>query len=219
MKPYLVKTPKFVQRLYPKRIWAFPNKNNSIFLTFDDGPIPEVTPWVLDTLKNYNAKATFFCIGDNIKKYPEVFSRIISEKHAFGNHTNNHLNGWKTNIERYVINCEKFEEILRSYLPLNHRSTISNLFRPPFGKLSYRQSKILREKGYKIIMWDVLSADFDKNISKEKCLENVLNNIQEGSIVVFHDSLKSEEKLKYVLPKVLDFITNKKWDCARINLN
>ncbi len=206
MKPYLVKTPKFVQRLFPKRTWVFPYNENKVYLTFDDGPIPQVTPWVLNLLKENNSKATFFCIGDNINKYPDVFKRLISEGHSIGNHTYHHLNGWKTKTETYIQNIIKSEIQLNSEL----------LFRPPFGKLSSRQSKILQKKGFKIIMWDVLSADFDTKITKEKCLENVLKNIQPGSIVVFHDSLKSEEKLRYVLPKVLDFIRGQKWKCARI---
>jgi len=206
VKPYLVKTPKFVQRLFPKRTWVFPYNENKVYLTFDDGPIPQVTPWVLNLLKENNSKATFFCIGDNINKYPDVFKRLISEGHSIGNHTYHHLNGWKTKTETYIQNIIKSEIQLNSEL----------LFRPPFGKLSSRQSKILQKKGFKIIMWDVLSADFDTKITKEKCLENVLKNIQPGSIVVFHDSLKSEEKLRYVLPKVLDFIRGQKWKCARI---
>jgi len=226
MKPYLVKTPQFVQRLFPKRIWAFPTTKKKIFLTFDDGPIPEVTPWVLDLLKEHQAKATFFCLGDNIFKHPEVFNRIITEGHSFGNHTYNHLNGWKVKTEEYIDNCEKFEEILNCHTELvevpyqNDKSSLKShhrkLFRPPFGKITSTQFKILKKKGYKIIMWDVLSADFDQSISKERCIENVLKNIREGSIVVFHDSLKAEEKLKYVLPKVLEYIKSQKWKCARI---
>ncbi len=221
MKPYFVKTPKFVQRLFPKRTWVFPYNENKVYLTFDDGPIPQVTPWVLDLLKEYNAKATFFCIGDNINKHPNVFKRLISEGHSIGNHTYHHLNGWKTKSEKYIDNCDKFGEILKQIQ--NDKSTINdqqsttnNLFRPPFGKLTSPQSKLLQKRGYKIIMWDVLSADFDSQITKEKCLDNVLKNIRPGSIVVFHDSLKSEEKLRYALPKVLEFIRDNKWKCARI---
>lgn len=210
MKSYLVKTPKFVQRLFPKRIWAFPNINNSVFLTFDDGPIPEVTPWVLATLKKYNAKATFFCIGDNVNKHSAIFQQVIEEGHSIGNHTYHHLNGWKTNIEDYISNCI----LLREHNPSFKKS---KLFRPPFGKLTLKQSKLLQENGFQVIMWDVLSADFDTKISKEECLNNVLKNIQAGSIVVFHDSLKCNEKLQYVLPKVLKYINSQKWKCARIN--
>jgi len=207
-----------------------PNDKNIVYLTFDDGPTPQATPWVLDLLKEYQAKATFFCIGDNIKKHPNIFRRLISEGHSVGNHTYHHLNGWRTKTEAYIDNCEKFNEILNCYTELveatyqndkpeiqNQKSTIKNLFRPPFGKLTTKQSNILQKKGYKIIMWDVLSADFDLNISKEKCLKNVLKNLQQGSIVVFHDSLKSEEKLSYVLPKVLEYIKNEGYYCKGIN--
>ena len=211
MKPYLVKTPKFVQRLIPERIWAFPNNNNSVFLTFDDGPIPEVTPWVLETLKQYDAKATFFCIGDNVNKHPKVFNQLIDEGHSIGNHTYNHLNGWKTKNDQYISNCNLLKDSIKPFKDVK-------LFRPPFGKLTFKQSKNLQKEGFRIIMWDVLSADFDKNISKEKCLINVLKNIEVGSIVVFHDSLKSNEKLRYVLPKVLEHLKSNKWNSARINL-
>ncbi len=138
----MVKTPKFVQRIFPKRIWAFPNTNNFVYLTFDDGPIPEVTPWVLETLKKHQAKATFFCIGDNIKKHPEIFNQIIYEGHSIGNHTFNHLNGWKTKTEEYIDNCVTFEDILNQVQDDKFNSTLhsplnthpSTLFRPPFGK-------------------------------------------------------------------------------------
>mgnify|MGYP002641844667 CR=1 FL=1 len=226
MNLYFVKTPKFVQRIFSKRIWAFPNNKNIVYLTFDDGPIPEVTPWVLDLLKDYKAEATFFCIGDNVKKHPHVFKRIISGGHSIGNHTFNHLNGWRTKTEDYIENCVLFEkisncyteplEVPRQYNNSNLKPHHGKLFRPPYGKLSPRQFKTLQKKGYKIIMWDVLSADFDQNISKEKCLENVLNSITSGSIVVFHDSLKSEEKLRYVLPKVLKYLKNEKYSIERI---
>ncbi len=230
MNLYFVKIPKFVQRLFPKRTWMLPNDKNIVYLTFDDGPIPQVTPWVLDLLKEYHAKATFFCIGDNINKHPNIFKRLISEGHSVGNHTYHHLNGWETKTEEYIDNCEKFDEILNCHTKLaeatyqndnseihSQKSTIKNLFRPPFGKLTSSQFNILQKKGYKIIMWDVLSADFDPNISIEKCLDNVLKNLQPGSIVVFHDSLKSEEKLRYVLPKVLEYIKYEGYYCKSIN--
>ncbi len=207
MKSYLVKTPKLVSRLFPKRLWAFANKKNTVFLTFDDGPIPEVTPWVLQQLKKYNAKATFFCIGDNVMKHPNVFKQVIKDEHGIGNHTFNHINGWKNATQTYIQNIEKFEK----EVPIK---TI--LFRPPYGKITSNQAKKLTERGYKIVMWDVLSADFDTSISKEKCVSNVLNNIEEGSIVVFHDSLKSFKKLNYVLPIVLEYISKKGWQCEAI---
>ncbi len=230
MKPYLVKTPKCIQRIYSKRIWAFPKEKNKIYLTFDDGPNPQVTPWVLDELIKYNAQATFFCIGDNIKKHPEIVKRILTEGHSLGNHTYNHLNGWKTKTKSYIDNCDLFEDILKlnSIFPTKFKNsnlkslinmqqtTSSKLFRPPFGKLTTKQSISLQQKGYKIIMWDVLSADFDKNSSKEQCLDNVIKNVTHGSIVVFHDSLKAEEKLRYVLPNVLDYLNKRKIVCKSI---
>ncbi len=197
--------PRFIQRLYPERIWAFSRKENAVYLTFDDGPIPAVTPWVLDELKKHNAKATFFCIGENVKKYPALFERIIAEGHAVGNHTHNHLNGWKTNTSTYVANTLLAEKVINS-----------KLFRPPYGKITSKQAKTLQQKGFKIVMWDVISYDYNTSISEEKCLQNVLKNIKPGSIVVFHDSLKAEKNLRYVLPKVLEFISERRWKCNKI---
>ena len=211
MKLLFTKTPKFVTWLFPKRIWAFSRSEDKIYLTFDDGPIPEVTTWVLDQLKACNAKATFFCIGENIKKHPEIFQRIISEGHAFGNHSFNHLKGTETASEKYIQNVDAFEKTIQ-----NLKIEKSNLFRPPYGKITKKQAKILQKKGYKIVMWDVLSYDWDKDISEEKCLQNVLQNIQPGSIVVFHDSLKAEKNLRFVLPKVLDNLSNRNPKLAAI---
>lgn len=210
MKSYWVKSPTVLKKIFPKRIWSLPNNTNSVYLTFDDGPISEITPWVLDTLKQSNAKATFFCIGDNIRKHPSIFDTILSEGHAIGNHTFNHLNGWKTSFSDYIINAEKFESIQKKLT--NSRK----LFRPPYGKMTSKQANYLQKKEYSIIMWDVLSADFDVNISEEKCLQNVLKNIKPGSIVVFHDSLKAEKNLKYVLPKVLDYLYKNGMSCNKI---
>jgi peptidoglycan/xylan/chitin deacetylase (PgdA/CDA1 family) len=213
------KTPRLVQRMFPKRVWTFSKESNSIFLTFDDGPIPNITPWVIDELKKHNAKATFFCIGENIKKHPETFRSLISEGHSIGNHTYNHLNGWKTNVSEYVKNVILAEAEANKWKINNPQSAISNqqsLFRPPYGKITSKQSKILQKRGYKIIMWDILSADYTTSISEEKCLQNVLKSIAPGSIVVFHDSLKAEKNLRYALPKVLDFIYNKGWKCQKI---
>lgn len=209
MKPYLVKTPKLVQRTFPKRIWAFPNEKSKVYLTFDDGPIPEVTPWVLDTLKSNNAKATFFCIGDNVQKHGDIFNRILIEGHSIGNHTFNHLNSRRSNEKEYL------ENVALAQTTLGDKNK-AMLFRPPYGQLSIRKEKLLRNQGYKIVMWDVLSYDFDATISEEKCLENVLKHIKPGSIVVFHDSLKAENNLRFALPKVLKYIAKKQWKCAAI---
>jgi peptidoglycan/xylan/chitin deacetylase (PgdA/CDA1 family) len=190
-----------------------------VYLTFDDGPIPEVTPWILDVLKVHKAKATFFCIGENVNKNPSIFKRIIEEGHAIGNHTYNHLNGWKTNADDYIQNCERFEEMINQYqkdISISSMSISEKLFRPPYGKLTSKQSKSLQQRGYAICMWDLLSGDFSQKISPEKCLQNVIRYCSPGNIIVFHDSLKAEKNLRFVLPKILDFIAEKKWKCARI---
>ncbi len=209
---FWVKTHYFIKNIFPNYIWNIPNDENKVFLTFDDGPTPSITEWTLDQLKKYNVKATFFCIGNNIEKNPEIFQKIIEEKHAIGNHTFNHLKGWKTKNEDYIENVKLCQSQI-----LNHKSQTPNLFRPPYGKIKLSQSKELRKLGYKIIMWDVISYDFDKNISKEKCLANVLNSIKSGSIIVFHDSIKAEQNLKYVLPKTLAFLKEKGFMCAKID--
>lgn len=225
MKKYLVKTPKYVQRIFAKRTWAFLPNGNQVYLTFDDGPIPEVTPWVLDLLNKHEAKATFFCIGDNVRKHSEVFKRIASEGHAVGNHTMHHLNGWRTTTEAYLEDVGEADKEFKNWLEAPSAESVGtikslrkssfvnrpSLFRPPYGKLSSKQAQKLQKKGYHIIMWDVLSADFDTSISEEKCLQNVIRHLKPGSIVVFHDSLKAEKRLNYVLPKVLKHITEKGW--------
>ncbi len=205
MKFDVVKMPKFIQWLYPERIWAFSRSKNSVYLTFDDGPIPEVTPWVLDELKKYDAKATFFCIGENVKKHPEIYKRISSEGHAVGNHTFNHLNGVKTTPSNYIENTIQASALINS-----------KLFRPPYGRIFPKQAKMLQKKGFKIVMWNIISYDYDASISGEKCLQNVLKHIKPGSVIVFHDSLKAEKNLRYVLPKVLEFILEKGWKTSSI---
>lgn len=217
MKLYTVKTPKLVKYLFPKLVWEFSVTSKKIYLTFDDGPIPEVTPWVLEQLANYNAKATFFCIGDNVKKHPEVYNSIISEGHAIGNHTEHHLNAWKVSNTTYISDSILCEETLQNALKSPQEAT-TNLFRPPYGKITPHLAKKLREAGYTIIMWNILSGDFDSTLSQEKCLSNVVKNTESGSIVVFHDSLKAYEKLQYVLPKVLAHFNNLGYTFDRINL-
>ncbi len=213
MKFYFVKTPEIIQSIFSNYTWKIATNKKEIYLTFDDGPIPKITPWVLKTLEKFNAKATFFCVGDNIKKHPEVFKQIINHGHSIGNHTFNHLQGWKTNTYNYLQNIEKTETVInrlktedRKPSTINQQPT-NNLFRPPYGKIKSKQAKALQSKGYKIIMWDVLSADFDQKISPEKCYQNVIKNAQNGSIVVFHDSEKAFKNLEYTLPKVLEYFT------------
>lgn len=199
-----VKTNSLIKKVFNNLVWDIPNSDKKIFLTFDDGPIPEITEWVLDILKSEEIKATFFCIGDNIKKHPEVYKRILAEGHQTGNHTFNHLNGWKTETNHYIDNFKLCET---ECLKLNTEHSF--LFRPPYGKIKPSQTKAIRNLGYKIIMWDVLSYDFDPNIIPEKCLENVISNTEQGSIIVFHDSKKAEKNLKYALPKAIQILKNK----------
>jgi peptidoglycan/xylan/chitin deacetylase (PgdA/CDA1 family) len=201
-----VKTNWIIKKLFSNYVWAIPNTENKIYLTFDDGPIPQVTEWVLEELKKYNVKATFFCIGDNIEKHPEIFKKVLGEGHAIGNHTFNHLNGWKTTTETYLENFDRCKESIQQFAISN---LTSKIFRPPYGKIKRSQAKAIRKSGYKIIMWDVLSVDFDPTLSREKCLQNVLSNVESGSIIVFHDSIKALKNLEYVLPKTLEFLKEK----------
>lgn len=212
MKLRWVKTHWTIKKLFSNYVWDVPNLENKVYLTFDDGPTPEITQWTLNQLKNYNAKATFFCIGDNVGKYPETFEEVVKEGHSIGNHTFNHLNGWKTNTQDYIENAKLFE---KEYGKLSTETC--KLFRPPYGKITPSQSKILRRMGYKIIMWDVLSVDFDVTITPEQCLENVLQNVKSGSIIVLHDSVKAFANLEYALPKTLEFLEQKGFVCAKLN--
>lgn len=205
-----VKAHWIFKKLFSNYVWDIPNNENKVYLTFDDGPTPEITEWTLNQLKEYNAKATFFCIGDNVRKYPEIFQKVINEGHCIGNHTFNHLNGWKTSTKKYIENTKQ------CFSTNNLQPTTHNLFRPPYGKIKPSQSKILRKLGYKIIMWDVISYDFDATISKEQCLENVLKNVKSGSIIVFHDSKKAFTNLEYALPRTLEFLKKKGYVCENI---
>jgi peptidoglycan/xylan/chitin deacetylase (PgdA/CDA1 family) len=188
---YLNKTPTIIRPLAKDLIWSLPTETPSLFLTFDDGPIPEVTIKVCEILEEFNAKASFFCVGENVKKYPEVFQHLIAKGHSYGNHTFNHINGWKSSNAYYYRNIIE----ARKYIA-------SPLFRPPYGQISRSQSKAL-SKTYKIIMWDVLSGDFDPKVDWQKCVNNVINNAGDGSIIVFHDSLKSAETMLKALPIIL----------------
>ena len=189
---YLTKTPDFVQNMFPNLIWKMKNQGQkNLYLTFDDGPIPEITPWVLDQLDKYDAKATFFCVGENVKKHDDIYRRVKSNGHLVGNHTYNHLSGWNTSNMDYFRNVRYCDDLVDS-----------KLFRPPYGRLKNKQAIYLTRK-YKVVMWDVLSGDFDPKLTKEHCLQNVISKSTSGSIIVFHDSLKAKDKLQYVLPKVL----------------
>jgi peptidoglycan-N-acetylglucosamine deacetylase len=195
------RTPFFVPIIYPSLIWRVPTIHQEVFLTFDDGPIPGPTEFVLEELKKVSTKATFFCIGDNIRKYPEIFSRVISDGHAIGNHTFNHLSGWTTSTSDYLANIDQFEK----QLPPGVGSP--RFFRPPYGRITPSQIRAL--KRYKIIMWDVLSFDYSKNISPDDCLKNTIKAVRPGSIIVFHDSLKAEKNLRFALPRLIHDLLGK----------
>ena len=197
---YLVKSPWLLKKFYSECTWNIKTDEKILYLTFDDGPHPQATTFVLDELKKYNAKATFFCIGKNVKEHFAIYKRILLERHRVGNHTYDHLNGWKTNDKKYLQNIEEAAKIIDS-----------DLFRPPYGKITKFQLKATRGEKLKLktIMWDVLSGDFDTSTKPENCYLNVINNAKEGSIVVFHDSLKALSTLQYTLPKVLEYFSKK----------
>jgi len=195
---YLVKTPWWLKKIYHSYKWQVDTQEKELFLTFDDGPHPTITPFVLQQLKEYNALATFFCIGNNVAKYPDVYMQVLNLGHSVGNHTYDHLNGWKTNNDTYFKNVTAAGTVIDS-----------SLFRPPYGRIRSSQAKQIKKTGSKLIMWDVLSGDFDESLSKEKCLTNVVESCKPGSIIVFHDSEKAFPRLEYTLPRTLDFFSEK----------
>ncbi len=212
--PY--KTPKILKQFFTTYLWDLNAQNEKkIYLTFDDGPIPEVTEFVLEQLNKYNAKATFFCIGENIKKHPAIFNKIVSENHAIGNHTMNHLKSWKNDIETYLNNVNDCEDIIskRYTYPGSEK-----LFRPPYGQISYSKFKTLEKQGFKIVLWDVLSKDWEQSISPEVCLQNVIDHTEQGSIIVFHDSIKASKNLTFTLPKVLAHFSERGFIFDKIRL-
>ena len=199
---YFVKTPGWLKRIYDSYIWSMPVNDKILYLTFDDGPHPEATPFVLKELKKHNALATFFCIGKNVVSYPAIYKQIINEGHSVGNHTYNHLNGWKTSNDDYLKD-----------ITLASHEIDSNLFRPPYGRITSFQAKNLKSamngKEPKVIMWDVLSGDFDIDCTPQQCLSNVLLATVSGSIIIFHDSEKAFPNLAYTLPRILNYFSEK----------
>ena len=191
---YLIKTPRVIQKLFPTCHWRAesPTERPTIYFTFDDGPIPHLTPWVLQQLEQYDAKATFFCVGNNVRRYPDVLRKVLAAGHVVGNHTTHHLDGWKTD------NVPYFHDVRHCAMQLK-----TTLFRPPYGRLKPSQVQFL-QRHYQIVMWDVLSGDFDPELTPEDCYDNVVDNAGPGSIVVMHDSLKSEENLRSILPRLLE---------------
>ena len=190
-------------------MWRIPSEEKIVYLTFDDGPHPTITPWVLNELKTYNAMATFFCIGNNVVKYPEVYNELVRQGHSIGNHTQRHLNGWKTDRETYLKDVAEAAK----FIP-------TNLFRPPYGKIKKGQARglsgALKTHRLRLVMWDVLSADFDEKTAPETCTKNVLENVAPGSIVVFHDSEKASRSLKVALPAVLNTLKERGYKFGKI---
>ena len=186
--------PTVYRKIFPGTVWRLPQEEKTVYLTFDDGPIPEVTTFVLDLLRERGIKATFFCVGDNVRKHPDVFRQVQEEGHIVGNHTFNHLQGLYTSSRKYISNVEKADELIKS-----------PLFRPPHGILRYLQFMTLRKK-FKIVFWDVVTRDYNRKLSGEEVLEIVRKYTRNGSIIVFHDSLKAEKNIRYALPKAIDFL-------------
>ncbi len=206
---YFVRTPWWLKKLYPSALWQLPVTEKIIYLSFDDGPHPLITPFVLDELKKYDARASFFCIGKNVMKYPDIYQRILEDGHATGNHSFDHLNGWKTKDAPYLLNISSAKRYIDS-----------NLFRPPYGRIKRSQQKALSapEYGLKTIMWSVLSGDFDESITPGQCCMNVIKNTKSGAIVVFHDSDKANERMRYSLPVVLKYFIERGYRFEKIQL-
>jgi peptidoglycan/xylan/chitin deacetylase (PgdA/CDA1 family) len=189
--------PKFFTNLFPNVVWRMPNDSNSVYLTFDDGPTEHITPWVLDLLKEHNAKATFFCLGKKVEMHPDIFQRIIDEGHAVGNHSYSHLKGWETRTGQYVQDVDLAADLIPG-----------NLFRPPYGRIKNSQFRVLSER-YRVILWDVLSMDYSRWVTPKRCASLVKNNLHSGAIIVFHDSKKAERNMKYGLVRTIEAVKKK----------
>jgi peptidoglycan/xylan/chitin deacetylase (PgdA/CDA1 family) len=185
--------PAILDVIYPRRLWHIPEKEKKIYLTFDDGPTARNSEWILDTLADHHAKATFFCVGENIERNTEAFSRIEREGHKIGNHTQKHLNGWKTN------NTDYLEDVAKCAAALNSR-----LFRPPYGRITTPQAEALLMQGYRIVMWSVLTHDYDPLLNKQECWNFLHKSVRPGDIIVFHDNDKASENIRFLLPRMLN---------------
>jgi peptidoglycan/xylan/chitin deacetylase (PgdA/CDA1 family) len=199
------RTPQPLQWLLPLFEWRGESEDKTIYLTFDDGPIPEVTEFVLESLQKHKAKATFFCVGQNVERHPHIASQVLKAGHTLGNHTHNHLSGWKSETRHYLRNTDQCQEALLTLAEFQPAQ--KPLFRPPYGQISLRQSMALRTM-YKIVMWDVLTYDFDAKLAAEDCLQQSISATRPGSIVLFHDSLKARKNLEFALPKYLQHFSD-----------
>jgi peptidoglycan/xylan/chitin deacetylase (PgdA/CDA1 family) len=204
---YFYKTPKLLEYIYPEAIWHGDRSKKNIYLTFDDGPVPRVTEYILDLLSDLTVKASFFCVGENVKNHPKIFDRMIQDGHGIGNHTFNHLNGWTTSDREYVENIQMCSDILQHSGHQGHPL----YFRPPYGRI---RKNILKKinAAYKIIMWDVLSHDFSSKVSPETCFQKSLQHTKNGSIIVFHDSIKTFEKIKFVISQFILYLRDKNYE-------
>lgn len=201
----LYSAPFWIRAIYPKGlIWRVPTNSREVFLTFDDGPVPEVTPLVLDILRKYSIKATFFCVGENVQKYQEIYDQLIKDGHDTGNHTYHHVKAWKTDFNTYLSEVEQCSKLVKS-----------SLFRPPHGQINRKIARKLR-KEYRIIMWSALSGDYDKNLSGHQCLANAIKHTGPGSVIVFHDSLKARERMEYALPLYIEYCLKKGYTFGRL---
>jgi peptidoglycan-N-acetylglucosamine deacetylase len=206
---YFITTPWWLRNFFPGCVWEIKTEEKVIYLSFDDGPHPDITPFVLAELKKYNAKATFFCIGDNVKKFPEVYKQVINGGHAIGNHTMHHINGWQNTDDDYLRDIDQAGDLIKS-----------NLFRPPYGRIKNSQLRKLKIENpqLKTIMWSVLTGDWVATLNPEKCFEQIKNKIYPGSIVVFHDSEKANERMSYTLPKLLEHFARLNYTFKKIEL-
>ena len=207
------KTPSIVKHLSRELIWNIDTVSKEIYITFDDGPIPDLTNYILDTLDEFAASATFFCVGDNIDKFPDIFTELLKRGHEVGNHTYNHLRGWSTGKDDYLLNIEQCQSVISDL----HPPTGKPLFRPPHGQITKAQINALKDN-YHIIMWDVLTYDFAPGLPKEKDLKKIIDHTRPGSIVVFHDNYKAENKLRYLLPNYLKHFSDQGYQFKKLNL-
>ncbi len=200
-----LKPPRIIRRIYPDLVWEIED-SSSIFLTFDDGPTPGITEWILSTLRKYNAKATFFVLGKNVEMYPDLYELILADGHKIGNHTYSHQKGWRMSLERYVEDVDFANDTLNT-----------DLFRPPYGQITPSQSRLLGQR-FRLIMWSIISRDYNSRLSPQKCYNNVAKYLEAGSIVVFHDSDKSFKNMSYALPRVLKLAKDMGLECKVIDI-
>ncbi len=200
---YLTHIPGMIQRKFGQYIWRVNTNEKVVYLTFDDGPTPEVTDWVLDVLIDYDAKATFFMVGDQVRKYPELAHRVIDEGHSVGNHTRTHVHGKKVSTYHYLREFAECQQILREYT--GHRP---KHFRPPYGRITKAQAEPMLKRGIEIVMMDVITGDFDKNVSGEKVYRTAMAHAAPGAVILFHDSAKAWPRLEYALPKVMESLAH-----------